>query len=553
MVNADNAIPVADPQAWSDAELLQWHTFGKAFPLDRHADVKRLIDEGLNLNLQWPCFQEERLLNIRGRDVWIRVAADRCSSPLREAVRHGSARTVKLLLSSGADPNAESLDGATALHESLWASKSDIAVVLVEHGIELNREAMRDSSFGGEVTALQIAIRRMDFEMVKLLLKHGALPDARCLESALSNHDSGTIKLLSTYGGTPGFASLEHHDSWVEANWKADAFEGPNLPYDTIVGDLRKSLSTWLDRPVPANMASRDTICRYCYHLTSAELPDPALDITPVTLRTCPICRIISDEQLWWRRKTNNEGNTKQALNLRFAHEGYWGYDLDQKRPISVGYPSGHLAQILNKLQGCRDIGTESEGAIALARAWLLHCLTDHRKCSASVTSPPSLPTRVIDVGSSHQEPKLLQTGARPGIYCSLSYCWGKHPFLRTTKATLAKHQESIPLDELPKTLRDAILIARQLSIRYIWIDALCIVQDDLNDWAHESKLMASIYQNAILTIVAAAADDTTKGCFQPRSRNRVWPVKIPDEPSIRHRKLVLEPGEDGHDLSRDF
>jgi hypothetical protein len=191
---------------------------------------------------------------------------------------------------------------------------------------------------------------------------------------------------------------------------------------------------------------------------------------------------------------------------------------------------------------------------MALARAWLLNCLVDHEECSASPTTLSDLPTRVVDVGASLREPSLFVTNNKPGTYCALSYCWGRHPSLRTTKATLAKHQESVPMRDLPKTLREAILAARQLSIQYIWIDALCIVQDDLDDWAREAASMASIYRNAVLTIVAAAADDTTKGLFQVKSRNRVWPVKIPDHLSKRSRERAnTSYSERWWNLSSDF
>lgn len=177
---------------------------------------------------------------------------------------------------------------------------------------------------------------------------------------------------------------------------------------------------------------------------------------------------------------------------------------------------------------------------MALARAWLLNCLTDHKTCSASTKTLPNLPTRVIDVGNHNQQPRLYITHARPGIYCALSYCWGRKPFLRTTRMSLAEHQKSIPLEEFPKTLKDAIQICRQLALQYIWIDALCIVQDDADDWARESKDMVSIYRNAIVTIVASAADDTSGGCFQPRARNRVWPARIPDRLSTEDRRGAM-------------
>ncbi|KAK4442309.1 HET-domain-containing protein, partial [Podospora aff. communis PSN243] len=77
---------------------------------------------------------------------------------------------------------------------------------------------------------------------------------------------------------------------------------------------------------------------------------------------------------------------------------------------------------------------------------------------------------------------------------------------LTTTRATLEKHKRQLPAQRLPKTFQDAIELARKLRIRYIWIDSLCIVQDDAGDWASESKQMGMIYERRYLTIAATSS-----------------------------------------------
>lgn len=74
-----------------------------------------------------------------------------------------------------------------------------------------------------------------------------------------------------------------------------------------------------------------------------------------------------------------------------------------------------------------------------------------------------------------------------------------------------------MPWDEIPKTFKDAIIVARFLQLRFLWIDSLCIVQDDLNDWAKESSKMSHIYANATITIAAAAAADDMRGFLGQR------------------------------------
>jgi hypothetical protein len=73
----------------------------------------------------------------------------------------------------------------------------------------------------------------------------------------------------------------------------------------------------------------------------------------------------------------------------------------------------------------------------------------------------------------------------------------------------------------LPKTFRDAIVIARKLNIRYLWIDACCIVQDSLADWENESAKMGYIYSTSYVTIAADSGVDSSSGCFNAQSTSQ--------------------------------
>ncbi|CZR54151.1 uncharacterized protein PAC_04034 [Phialocephala subalpina] len=88
--------------------------------------------------------------------------------------------------------------------------------------------------------------------------------------------------------------------------------------------------------------------------------------------------------------------------------------------------------------------------------------------------------------------------------YGALSYCWGYCQNFTTTKASLPNYILSIDFNALPRTLKDAVTTTRNLGLRYLWVDALCIVQDDREDKDAEITRMGNVYQNAIITIVAA-------------------------------------------------
>ena len=81
-----------------------------------------------------------------------------------------------------------------------------------------------------------------------------------------------------------------------------------------------------------------------------------------------------------------------------------------------------------------------------------------------------------------------------------------------TTKSNLVSSLAGFSETELPQTLQDAIHVVSKLDIQYIWIDALCIVQDDINDWEKEAIQMSSIFQNAYVTIAATAAQSSSDG-----------------------------------------
>ena len=107
----------------------------------------------------------------------------------------------------------------------------------------------------------------------------------------------------------------------------------------------------------------------------------------------------------------------------------------------------------------------------------LEECNLHHSRCS--VTELPTLPTRVVAVGNANTSPKLLCTQGERAEYLALSHCWGTEQNFTTTTATLSERTRGIAWADLPKSFQDAITLARTLGFSYVWIDSLCILQDD--------------------------------------------------------------------------
>ncbi|TGJ80113.1 hypothetical protein E0Z10_g8659 [Xylaria hypoxylon] len=176
--------------------------------------------------------------------------------------------------------------------------------------------------------------------------------------------------------------------------------------------------------------------------------------------------------------------------------------------------------------------GTRSKEAFEKTREWLGYCDDKYHGnevpegedpeeyvsyCAASRLVSPSLaplPTRVVDVGRHDGKIKLIQGAGKAGRYMCLSHCWGSQQIITTTKATLGERMREIVASELSATFSDAIWMTRRLGIDYIWIDSLCIIQDDTTDWELESAQMASIYHNAYLTLAATKSSSGTGGLF---------------------------------------
>ncbi len=127
--------------------------------------------------------------------------------------------------------------------------------------------------------------------------------------------------------------------------------------------------------------------------------------------------------------------------------------------------------------------------------------------------------------------------------YLALSHRWGapgKHRAFRTMKADDKGQQERIiEIDQLPKTFRNAIEVTRSLGVQYLWIDSLCIVQDDKEDWNRESKRMEQVFSSAYCTIAATCASGTDDGFLKPRPERQC--VTIYGSESDAHPFYVCE------------
>ncbi|KAF5869349.1 putative tol protein [Botrytis fragariae] len=178
---------------------------------------------------------------------------------------------------------------------------------------------------------------------------------------------------------------------------------------------------------------------------------------------------------------------------------------------------------------GCTKESTD------LVRAWLRECRLSHSACRQQQEAS-ALPTRLIKIDC--QEVRLcISANENCSQYATLSHCWGQVEVLRLQKDNLQAFMKKIPHDKLCKTFRDAIDIARVLGFSWLWIDSLCIIQGDPEDWSKEASRMAIVYGLSSLNIAATAAPDGTIGCLFGRDLRKIGAHKV--EVNSNHQKKV--------------
>lgn len=94
-------------------------------------------------------------------------------------------------------------------------------------------------------------------------------------------------------------------------------------------------------------------------------------------------------------------------------------------------------------------------------------------------------------------------------------------------------------LSDAPQTFVDAVHLTRRLGLRYIWIDGLCICQNDTEDWARESGRMTDVYSNAHIVLAAGRSKDSTSGIFHRREPRRTAEIDLPGGYNGIHATLL--------------
>ncbi|KAA8612762.1 HET domain containing protein pin-c1 [Pyrenophora tritici-repentis] len=157
----------------------------------------------------------------------------------------------------------------------------------------------------------------------------------------------------------------------------------------------------------------------------------------------------------------------------------------------------------------------------ATIRAWLTECQTHHLACRKNEKPEAPVAARILAIQENTPGNFLIRLVTTESIdlrsepHLVLSHVWGGIEIkCKTTSARISQYQDiGIDFDTLPKTFQDAVQITAAIGFRYLWIDSLCIIQDDDEDWQRESAKMAAIFHTGTITLSATSAKNGTEGC----------------------------------------
>ncbi|KAF3802795.1 hypothetical protein GCG54_00014032, partial [Colletotrichum gloeosporioides] len=226
------------------------------------------------------------------------------------------------------------------------------------------------------------------------------------------------------------------------------------------------------------------------------------------------ISKYLKDGSVWEMRLVKYSKDTENILVISFDAEkndinliGAFRLCVDESDPLGSSITGRCL----------RNNPTHGTMFKQIAK-WVTDCNRDHAQLECCV-GDVNLPTRVLDVGIHDEQTniKLCEVRNASGKYAALSYMWGQgKDHFRTTIASLEDYKAGIEIKAMPQTFQDAVITTRRLGLRYLWIDALCIIQDDTTDWGREAAKMGDVYSNAYIVLSVLKSSNDGAGFLGP-------------------------------------
>lgn len=325
-------------------------------------------------------------------------------------------------------------------------------------------------------------------------------------------------------------------------SWDGTLCEACRKLFDTVV--VNDSWSTEPKRSFPHSSHGPDVLwqdihsieryaeqgCRMCLMYLSSLHPDARRAMDPWNGRLAiSVSRpSLKAYRFWFLVPTQIINADEDFSRLTFSY----GISLEMTvQPLVGMFPphrrmdwNGNATTPYRQWQDISESNTRSASTFDQISLWLSHCET-HEICRSwrEISNiSQTLPTRLLEL-TANQPPsvRLVDGNDMPQLHCryaTLSHCWGGKSPIQLLQRNLLSFRQNLSWFALPLTFRDAVIAALRLDIRYLWIDALCIIQDSQQDWAREAALMTHVYANGLVNISANASANSHGGLFREKS-----------------------------------
>ena len=376
---------------------------------------------------------------------------------------------------------------------------------------------------------------------------------------------------------TSSFSSITNEAATAEL-LTTPSEEGALESAAKMLGDITP---WWIESPPDSEKGGLCNICRRINFHSILHTVDVLISENPICLGTlqaiarkteCPFCRLVAHTGSQLLQVTLDSSRTYGGnVYCELCDDITWNRYATRIRcfclKLEILFPNvdkkvvkyGHLQQILASGEHPREQSqndsriVEDQVDLELLRSWLETCKEQHN--STYLKYNAFLPSFIPDTPKdSHDPSTLINQPCQPTPlnkvasdltlvdvrreclvdmpsstrYIALSYVWGGAQSFQnvmiTRKDLYSPHSISVHDEEIPHTIRDAIRLTASLGENHIWVDSLCICQDDMENKMKQITNMGNIYSQALLTIVAASGSNANAGLpgVQAWSRNSV-------------------------------
>lgn len=562
---------IPGPSPWGEAWYLRNTPLHQALWLENLDAARFLLDAGADINMR----------NALGR------------TPVHEAVVFESRETLDFLIQHGAD-----LDALTFDTDAIYHAEGEVRgprgllpthFALLGGNIELMQQLINGGARATSVSLdgwslLDLAVLCEDRRAVTLLVSQGAkfLEHRTAESSPLSDHKTAASHLLAVATSRRLFPPASLYPVYRLALSQVDvSILSAREPRNTIFSAAERLITNFFTQlrgiagmkaPVPAR-----GLCHCCSVFLAKikyanedeqrnsrhwyQLYEHLDQLLASANNGCPLCTYIAElldsaelfEEDSEKKPPSDEDGEGAVIaceriylcvgySIEVHYHGKWASLCDVRMDESL-IPDLDLSS-----DGA--VGTGSKQALATAKMWLENCKLSpqHSKCQifaqeVQKSAKGQRPTRLLHVGHEEKHPVLIEQVTESMLYVALSYITEQpENTIETTVTNREAHMTGIPIERLPLALKDAIVATRHLGLDYIWINTLCIIQDDAQDYAREISKMHAIYTLAELTLSSLLSNGIDEPLFQSRQARTACPIPIKIWQN-KNRRKKWEPG----------